>query len=488
MQLLYRKLLVVLVFTAVLPAVSCNKSFLEIEPKGFVIAKTTGDYEQMMNAAFITTLFTASGLLSDDVAANQTFFDAADLRMQRLFRFEDRVYQPDELPQEINGEFSYMRKLYLFNKIINEVMTSTGGTEEQKRAIQAEAKVGRAVCHLAFVNDFAIPYNEATASTDPGIPLITKAEVTETKFVRSSIKEVYDLIVKDLTEALPDLGPVVHRRKFSKAAGEFYLARALLYMGKFTEAKTHVDGAFTALAGASIPLALYDYNTVLDPDAPDTWFPDLYGIILANKPIVSANTQTIYSIEMSTFFINTINTFVFTPQTAALFDPADKRLNLYAGGDAFGGAFAYPNGMRRYSASLFQDIGPSLPDLYLMRAELKARANDLTGAKDDLELLREKRMPANIAEVPASIASNQDDLVRFVFDERIREFALSGMRWFDMRRLSVDPKYNNTVKYTHMIYDDDGNVVQTYTLNPKRFALKFGERMLAENQGLEENP
>lgn len=488
MQSLYRKLFVALVFIAVLPAMSCNKSFLEIEPKGYVIAKATSDYEQITNAAYITSLFSASGLLSDEVAAQQTFFDAADLRMQRLFKFEARVYQPDELPQEINGDLSYARKLYLFNKVINEVMQSTGGTEEHKRAIMAEAKVGRAVCHLSFVNDFALPYNEATAATDPGIPLITKAEVTETKFVRSTIKEVYDLIVKDLTEALPDLGVVVHRRKFSKAAAEFYLARTLLYMGKFSEARTHIDGTFAALNGASIPLALYDYNTVLDPDAPDTWFPDLYGIFLANKPISAANNQTIYSIEMSSFFINTINTFVFTPETAALYDPSDKRLELYAGIEAFGGAFVYPNGMRRFSAGLWQDVGPSLPDLLLMRAELKARANDLEGAKNDLELLREKRMPANIAKVPANIVSNQDALVRFVLEERIREFALSGMRWFDMRRLSVDPKYSNTVKYTHKLYDDNGNVVQTFTLKPQRFALKFGERMLAENQGLEENP
>jgi hypothetical protein len=97
-------------------------------------------------------------------------------------------------------------------------------------------------------------------------------------------------------------------------------------------------------------------------------------------------------------------------------------------------------------------------------------------------------MPANVAPVPANIASNQVALVKFVLEERIREFATTGLRWLDQRRLSVDPIYSNTVKYTHEIYDDNGNVVATYTLKPDRFALKFGPRMLTENKGLVDNP
>ena len=123
-----------------------------------------------------------------------------------------------------------------------------------------------------------------------------------------------------------------------------------------------------------------------------------------------------------------------------------------------------------------------------MRAELAARANDLAGAKADLELLRANRMPANIAAIPATIASDQVALVKFILEERIREFAGTGLRWFDQRRLSVDPVYNNTVRYTHETYDTDGNVVATYTLRPERFALKFGQRMITENKGLVENP
>lgn len=486
MKILNKYLLVLALFALVGSQPSCKKEFLELEPKGFIIAKTTKDYEQLMNATFLASVFTASCYLGDEMAAQHTYFDGAQLRTQRLFKYEDRVYNEDELPLEMTYAESYIRRLYIFNKVINEVMQSEGGTFQQKKQLLAEAKVGRAVCNLSFQSDFSKPYNAATAETDLGIPLVKEADVTLNLFIRANMKECYDFMIKDLTEALPDLAPVTHRRKFSKAAAEFYLTRIYLYMANFAEAKTHIDGAFAALAGATIPLALYDYNIVLDPNAPGTWFPD-NGFGYSNKPLASANSQVIYNIETSgVFYFAAINTFPFSPQTALLFDPADKRLLLYSDTEIFG-TFVFPKGMRRYPG-FSTDIGPSLPDMYLMRAELKARANDLQGAKADLELLRVKRMPLAAATVPASIASNQVALVKYILEERIREFPITGLRWLDMRRLSVDPIYNTTVKYTHEMYDDTGNVVETYTLKPERFAMKFGERMLAENPGLVENP
>ncbi|GGH30111.1 RagB/SusD family nutrient uptake outer membrane protein [Sphingobacterium alkalisoli] len=462
---------------------SCKREFLEIEPKGYLIAKSTKDYEQILNAIYLTSTFTASGYLGDEVAAQKTYFAGTGRRMQRLFRYEDRIYQPDELPDEVTGSFSYIQRQYLFNKIIHEVMDSEGGSEEQKRAILAEAKVGRAICHLMFLSDFSVPYNAATAATDLGVPILTTADVTNRNFPRATVQQVYDFMIKDLTEALPDLGTLTHRRKFSKLAAEFYLTRIYLYMADFESAKRHVDAAFSEKDKSNIEVSLYDYNDVL-ADGGD-WGADMdFGFGPSNQPLPANNTQIIYNIEMSSFFISSANTFVFSPRTVELFDPSDKRLRLYSNQELFGD-FVFPRGMRRFPG-FSSDIGPSLPDLYLMRAEILARANDLDGARSDLEYLRARRMSDNIT-VPANVVGDQQELVRFILDERVREFALGGMRWLDMRRLSVDPIYSNTVIYRHDMYDETGDLVESFTLRPERFALKFGERMLAESIGLEEN-
>ena len=127
-------------------------------------------------------------------------------RFMRLFQYEDRVYNADQLPDEITDPNNYIRKLYLFNKVINEVMNSQGGTESQKLSILAEAKAGRAICNFMFVSDFTKPYNQTTAATDLGIPNLTVADVTQKDFKRGTLQQAYDLILKDLKDALPNLG------------------------------------------------------------------------------------------------------------------------------------------------------------------------------------------------------------------------------------------------------------------------------------------
>lgn len=441
------------------------------------------DYDQILNASDIMIAFMASAYQGDEVGLQEKFFDGVGRRLQRLFRHEDRVYQPDELPVEITDAGSYVNRLYLFNKVINEVMESQGGTEEQKSNILAQARVGRALCNLMFLNDFSLPYDPATASQLLGIPLITAADVTQRKFERVTIQESYDFVIRDLTEAIPDLGPVKHRRKFSKAAAEFFLGRVYLYMGQFEDARKHIDNVFAELDKANIALALYDYNDVLAPGG--EWGADMdFGFGPSNKPLDANNTEILYNVVVNTFHYASANAVVISPETAALYNESDKRLALYSDTELFG-SYIFPKGMRRYPG-FSSNAGPSVPDLYLMRAELKARAGDLNGAASDVEYLRAKRMSDDI-EVPANIASDQNALVKFILDERIREFPLTGLRWLDMRRLSVDPIFKHTLTYKHNIYNEEGNVVHTYTLRPERFALKFGERMLSENDGLVEN-
>jgi len=479
----YKYIWLSIFFVLIALQTACKKEFLELDIKGFLIAKSTNDYEQLLNAVFLQSELPASAFLGDEVAAQEIYFNNSSRRSRRLFQYEDRIYESHELPEEIISPASYIRKQYIFNKIIAEVMQSTHGTEEQKRRILAESKVGRAVCHLMFLQDFAMPYNTSTAATDPGIPILTSTNVSNRFFKQASIQEVYEFMIKDLTEAQPDLSVLTHRRKFSKLTAEFYLSKIYLNMADFETAKTHIDAAFLEIDRSKIPVALYDYNKVLADGG--EWGADRdIGYGPTNQPIPFNNTQLIYSISSSLLEESSYNTFVFSPRTVALFNPTDQRLRFYSSQESFG-KYKFPLGMKRY-LSRTSDIGASLPDLYLMRAEIRARTNDLRGAVADVEYLRKNRMASHVA-VPAPIAANQYELVCFILDERIREFTLTGMRWQDMRRLSVDPIYNKTVIYRHNMYDRNGNISKTFRLRPERFALRFGERLLSESLGLQEN-
>jgi len=341
---------------------SCKKEFLEIIPKGQTIAVATSDYEKILNANYLFTFFTASVYRGDEIAALQPDFNnsgstTSNIRLQRLFKYEDRVYNADQFPDEITDEGNYIRKLYLFNKVINEVMASEGGTEMQKLALLAEAKVGRAICNFMFLSDFTKPYNAATAATDLGIPNLTKADVTQKNFKRESLQEGYDLVLKDLTDALPNLSALAHRRKISKLAAEFYLARVYMAMNNYAAAKTHIDAAFAEITNAVIPLKLYDFTVVLDPDHQDiagSWFPEGF-LGLSNVPLAANNTEIIYNITAGWFQGQAADAYVFSPQTVGLYASTDRRLNLYSPFQIFT-TTPYPLGMRRRNTNFFDGI------------------------------------------------------------------------------------------------------------------------------------
>ena len=461
--------------------VSCSKDFLEIQPKGKLIARTLADYDLMLNNLDMMNTGTESQVvMGDDVAAVDPYFSGAQLKTQRLFRWDAMIYEPGENSTEMAMP---MQNIYSVNAIINEVMQAAEGTEKQKKEVLAEAKVVRAWTYFLLINYFGKPYDPGTAAIDPGYPLITQADVTETRFTRATVKEVYDFIINDLQAAIPELpARTTHRLRMSKAAAEALLGKVYTFMGRFDEAIPFLNAAFADLANAIIPVELYDYNVAFTPGGAFTPI----GMFGPAYPQVNYNTENVYAKQFINMWSFVNSELVMNAQTAALFKSSDLRLRFYSS-MPFPFGTAYYSGMLRRMGPVANQYGILLPELYLLRAECQARMNNLAIAKEDVEALRSKRMPLSDATIPPAIASDKDQLTRFILEERIREFALQGFRWFDMRRLSVDPLFNTTVGYTHTLYNASGPVT-TYTLQPERFVLRFPQKIIDQNPGMQNNP
>lgn len=480
----YNKLLLILLFTIALT--SCKKDFLEITPKGKLIAQTTDDYYKLLNDNnFLTILFSYGGgssqvILGDEVASVEPYFNGSALNVQRLFRWDAVIYEPDEDADEMAVP---MKNIYAYNKIINEVGAATEGSEEKKQSILAEALAGRAWTYFLLINYFGLPYNEVTSAKDPGFPIITKADVTETQFTRASVNDVYDFIVEDLTTAIANL-PIhtPHRIRMSKTAAEGLLGKVYMFMGKFNEALPHLNASIDSLATSSIPMGLIDYNAAFT--APNGIFLPV-GLFGPTFPGAFNNIENVYAKQFINSWTFTNNEIIASKETADLYKPSDLRLKFYDKNAFFGSS--YPNGMLRKIGPTATQIGVVVPDLYLLRAECKARLDDLEGSEADVKTLRENRMPIADAALPPSIASDKKALVKFILEERIREFAVTGYRWFDMRRLSVDPEYSSTIKNTHTLYNEDGSVKETFTLTPERYALRFTQKLMDQNPGMLNN-
>jgi hypothetical protein len=460
--------------------IGCKKGFLDIVPKGRIVAEKASDYDLLLNNSSLFSLQgNAAIVMGDDVATVQSFFMGATVKAQRQYNWSPVIFEPAENSDELTN---LMQMVYIYNKIITELPAVTDGIEADNKAVLAEAKAGRAYCYFMLINYFAKPYNAATAGNDPGFPLVTVNKVTETKFVRASVQEVYDFIIKDLTEAIPDLKITPKARiRMSRPAAEGLLGKIYLFMNRPQNALPLLNASVTDMAGSLIPMRLYNYNTELGTGGsflPISTFGPTY-------PVPTDVLENMYVKQVSNAYAFVSNVLPMAPVTRGLYDNADLRLKFYSPGPYPSGN-AFPDSMTRKMSPSSHNMAVSVSDVYLLRAECKARLNDLTGAKADVETLRNNRMPLTISGVPLSVATQQIPLLKFIMEERGREFSVTGFRWFDMRRLSVDPLIPQT-GFSHRIYGT-GNAFTTITLPLERLTMRFPQRLMDQNSGMPNNP
>ncbi|SUI98231.1 SusD family [Sphingobacterium spiritivorum] len=490
--MLYIKNIIKIACLAVLIAgfVSCRKDFLEVVPKGVAIATKTSDYELLLNDPnLIALMYSSHVVMSDELSGFAPLYSPGvgigSVSDQKAFEYQDDIY----LPSENNSELSQLEiQLYTYNKVINEVMASKGGSDTQKKALRAEALAGRAWVHFMLVNYYGKPYNASTAVSDPGIPLVTVADVTQTRFERLSVQAAYDLIIADLTEAIPDLSArIISRRRISQSAGEAILGKVYMNMQRFDKALPLFTSAISKLSNSDIPVRLYDFNTAFGPGGA---FVPINPFIGPNRFNLDIDEEVVYLKLYMNMYSYVLSGIPISPRTAALFGPADLRLNFYTKSLFPPTGQTFPlNMMRGYGR--YNNMGINVSDMILLKAECESRTGQLENAVNDLVALRKTRMKSNVAgaeNIPASVASDKVALTTYILEERIREFATGGERWWDMRRLSVDETYKSTVSMAHYVYDAAGNMVKSYPLKPERLTFRYPQYIMNANPGLEQNP
>lgn len=466
---------------------SCKHDFLQIVPEGEKVARTTEDYRLMLADPELAFYLYSGGwelpvIMGDEVAAEASYFRQASFPSQAAFRWEEHLYRTEDTDWTSRR---WLNNLYQLNKVISEVQLSEGGTEEQKAQITAVAKANRAFIYFQLINYYGKPYLPSTASSDPGFPIILSADITVDKFKRNSVQEVYDFIIEELNGAIPDLALNPESGiQFNKAAAVALLGKVYLFKGNHADALQAFNLAFSHNAARTQPAQLYDY--VKEFSDGGRFLPINYDGP-NNSP---GNNQYDFteSLVSKRFYNGPYNgngpgndPYVLDPKARELFEDSDLRLMFYA--PEFPWSTPNPSGRLRKYGVKYTAFGIQFSELYLMRAEVKARLNDLSGAVADLETLREKRMPEADKAVPAVVASDRRALLSYIFDERTREFAMEGYRWFDMRRQSVDPLFTGE-RFSHTLYDFEAGTVEVFNLLPERLTLHLPINITNRNPDL----
>ncbi len=447
---------------------SCD-NYLDVEPKGVQVLETVADYDQWLNSTDLQTYLPVElNYLTDNIdmpTITEPFISSGE----RVYTWQSQFLEDIKATPVIWS--NHYKSVYYFNTVLEGIDGATGGTEEQKASLKAEALLGRAFEYLYLVNLYGKVYDANTADQDLAVPFVTSNDLTDPTPDRSTVQEIYDHIIMDITTAISGLPADNNENRFrgSVAAAYSVLARTYLYMGDYTKA---VQNAQLALGNGEN--TVLDYSTISTSDIPN----------------LMRRTDAIYA------RLNTSASFSQVPELTFLqsFDTTDLRLNFfYKNLDDY--SFTIRERTRYETASpAYPNWGTSVAEMRLILAEAAARRNELETACDELDHVRKCRFPEfiidNTVTPPDTTyrykkfeSTNQEEVLQKVLAERTFEFAYTGLRWFDMRRLDAEGRMPDVYRY-----DGENNVIATLPAGSNKYTLQIPIQVLYFNPDWPQNP
>ncbi|RPE13860.1 RagB/SusD family nutrient uptake outer membrane protein [Chitinophaga lutea] len=347
------------------------------------------------------------------------------------------------------------------NRILAEIdgVVVTGQEESRRSQLKGELLAIRAYCHFELLRHYAVDYDPAS----PGVPVMTVSEAG--KPARVPVSKVFEQIDADLADART-LIPV------SYTANTHVTALAVVAMQ-----------ARSALWQQRWSLAITHAGTVIDamPLATAAQFPDIW-LDKSNAEVIWKLKREAQDAKLGDFY---------REGTRVMYAPAFKLMNsMNAATDIRFGAWCKDLGAGRWTVNKYIGGQPALANLadvklfrvaemYLIRAEAYANsgAAGLVPGTADLNALRAKRISNYVPTVFASNAALADA----VMEERYKELAFEGHRYFDLRRKKA---------IISRIPQDAAQAPSALTLTPdmRAYYMPIPLRELQANENMTQHP
>jgi tetratricopeptide (TPR) repeat protein len=417
----YRKYISLLLCLSCVAA--CKKDFLDIKPnKALLIPTTTADLRTLLDNNF---LFNKTPGLT--VLADGDFF-TNDAGYNGYFSDEERrsyVWAADIFGINTEGEWNAPFKAVFYANVVLEALDKLpprGSDPAQVSELRGAALFHRAFSIYHLAQQFARPYQPATAGTDPGIPYKRTPVVTD-NVGRGTVAGTYTKMLEDLKAARQLLPPATaNKSRPNRAAAYAMLAKVYLAMGDYPQAGRYAD---SCLQQQSV---LINYNTL-----------STTAIRPFPKVLPNGNDEVIfYAIALDYSFTGTNTPTVAEPSLYASYAANDLRKVVFFRALAPGFKFK-----GNYAGILSQFSGLATDEMYLVRAECAARSGNTAAAMTDLnKLLLTRWKTGTYLDLTAADA---DAALQLVLTERRKELVGRGIRWGDLRRLNSDPRFAVTL-------------------------------------------
>jgi len=404
-------ILYALALLSLFSTLSACKKYLDEKPnQKLATIETLGDMQALLDDfnKMNTGDPGVANSVSDDVYVSEEVFNARTVYDQNLYLWKgDQNFEPPAAQWSASYE-----KIYVANTVLDAVkekgnrITDAAGLAH----VKAQALFHRSRQFFNVINVWTKAYDKNTAASDLGIPLRLDADFNKVS-TRATLADSYAVIITDLKIAIPAL-PVTDVSTVRPTKGGAYgmLSRIYLQMREYESAKLYADSAL------AINSSLMDYNTLT---------------ATANFPIARQNAEVIFDSRGVATGTGSQARALINPDLYNLYETNDLRKTVYF--KPSGTAYVF-KGYYAGAASLFNGIATD--ELLLTRAECLARANQLTLALNDLNLLLVNRFKKNTY-VPYDGLS-QANLISLIKLERRKELLFRMLRWSDIKRWNME--------------------------------------------------
>jgi starch-binding outer membrane protein, SusD/RagB family len=419
---------------------SCKK-WMDLQPQDGIVAAEFWNTKEQVDAAVI-------GIYTSMQANTEQYFLWGESRTDmvtpgfRAIQDERDIVNLNMLP---NNRYVNWRTFYQTINYCNSVVQlapavlqkdNTFTQAHLDRAV-GEALALRALTYFYLVRSFGeVPLKLTPTVSDQDIVSIQKSKAAD----------ILNQIVADLKKAEPAV-PVSYgdvdsdKGRVTRFAVNAILADVYLWMDKYTDASAECDKIINS-GRYSLVNGLNFYNSVfLNGNSPEGIFELQFDVQRLN-PFYTMHTpankrwEAAPHIADNIYGIDLINTVPLADVRGdkASFRSTDFTIWKYVGADNDGSTF------RAIDQSFANWIFYRYADILLLKAEAINEQNQPLEASRIVKQLRNR---ANAIELRPMDSTNKASMASYILEERQRELAFEGKRWYDVLR---NAKRNNYEK------------------------------------------
>ncbi len=501
-----------LLFAVVLGLVGCS-DFLSHTPDNRTDINTTTAIEGMLVSVYPDWSYVwMTDLMTDNITDVGTVLTST-VAIQQLYNWEECDSESQDSPTGYwNRAYNAIAHANTVLEAIDNLIAEGTYTESELSHYRGEALMARAYAHFMLVNLFAEHYDPATAETTLAIPFVTEVEkVPNVTYTRQTVKEVYDLIERDIQEAFPCDGSEVlisdadmtntswHMN--TKAAATF-ASRFYLWRGLDDDWEKVIYYADIAL-GTDPASALRDWSIADEISWEDFASRYTRSTVAANlqlKECVSLGSSLRAALYRYTISLALMREIIGT--TGDIF-PIKTLTGVYShyfatmglGYTTYGCYFVYKLEEQFQRSSINANYGTPYvmyplfvaEEALFNKAEALVMQGDYSGARDLLDAYFSKRLKMNtgytystdsygvtedrILSLYTSTTNHGDITPHYTLSDvqkayvkcilRLRrlEFVHEGLRWFDIKRMHIEVTHTNVNGSTNVLTSNDSRRV-----------------------------